>query len=478
MPQSKLEAAGRYCDAFRTSTNLEASGVHFTFSRVSKHGQSITLGLRHIAADSREVAAVDIPLSQFETVSAIYKRGKGWGAKVSDFEAMRRLFREYPPASYALASAVRHTAAAAAPLPSSPAPSAVVPALSEQTMSLDVRAPSVTTREQLVEAATQTLGQMTDEEEEVTDEQLDEVAEQVYGPIDESQSHKDLTKARDKRRRAAAKAFQEAWRRRQHAAVIRPAPAAAALIPRITAADVASTHALLYDLATSLPQQEQADALREIADAGTDLVALTRVGKSLLDKRARLAQQRVEVAEARKPKAKSRKQVMKMVRKLRVSEPEPASGLPSTLHLTSEQAERLRDQLNAAYDAASGKRPKGRGKAKRAESNEDTDGSGPPTDPDYDTPSELDLDVISAYDSPHQPLYAIKLVAERHKREKRRRRKYMTQKEHDLTVSLLADLLIEADPYQRRSGLKDIRYAYDSDIADSVKAKLSQAKSS
>lgn len=355
MPQSKLEAAGRYCDAFRTSTNLEASGVHFTFSRVSKHGQSITLGLRHIAADSREVAAVDIPLSQFETVSAIYKRGKGWGAKVSDFEAMRRLFREYPPASNALASAVRHTAAAA-PLPSSPAPSAVVPALSEQTMSLDVRAPSVTTREQLVEAATQTLGQMTDEEEEVTDEQLDEVAEQVYGPIDESQSHKDLTKARDKRRRAAAKAFQEAWRRRQHAAVIRPAaaavPAAAALIPRITAADVASTHALLYELATSLPQQEQANALREIADAGTDLVALTRVGKSLLDKRARLAQQRVEVAEARKPKVKSRKQVMKMVRKLRVSEPDDATPAQRTLHLTPEQAERLRDQLNAAYASA------------------------------------------------------------------------------------------------------------------------------
>jgi hypothetical protein len=95
--------------------------------------------------------------------------------------------------------------------------------------------------------------------------------------------------------------------------------------------------------------------LREIANAGTDLTALTRVGKRLLDKRARLAQQRVEQAEARKPKTKSRKQVMKMVRKLRVTELDDAEASPAQrmLHLTSEQAERLRNQLNAAYDAAS-----------------------------------------------------------------------------------------------------------------------------
>jgi hypothetical protein len=216
-------------------------------------------------------------------------------------------------------------------------------------MSLDVRAPS----ERLVAAASQTLDRMR-EGDEISEEDLDEAAEQVYGPVDESQSQKEVAKAHAKRRKAAAKAFQEA-RRRRHRVVIRPAAAPAAAIPRITAADVSSTHALLYDLATSLPQQEQAEVLREIANAGTDLTALTRVGKRLLDKRARLAQQRVEQAEARKPKTKSRKQVMKMVRKLRVTELDDAEASPAQrmLHLTSEQAERLRNQLNAAYDAAS-----------------------------------------------------------------------------------------------------------------------------
>jgi len=126
--------------------------------------------------------------------------------------------------------------------------------------------------------------------------------------------------------------------------------------PSSSAADasnvIANTRLLLTNLAFSLPSDQQAEALREIANAGSNLTTLSHVSERLLSKRARFAQQRVEVAEVRKPKAKSRKQVMKMVRKLRVSEPDDTTPAQRTLHLTPEQAERLRDQLNAAYASA------------------------------------------------------------------------------------------------------------------------------
>jgi len=356
MPKTKAEAAYDAANQFNQKDHLELSGVLFNFSSVKKRANDILIGLRH-SAGIDEVYLVSIPLSEFERVKAIYSRTRGGSVKWStseDTKLIKEIFRTYQPAVYALRVGLTRVAAAAPPVPRrESAPGALVftetsIAPSEQTMSIDVRAPS----ERLVAAATQTLDRM-QEEEEVSEEDLDEAAEQVYGPVDESQSRKDVAKAYNKRRKAAAKAFQVAMHRRHRTAAAAAAvPAAAALIPRITAADVASTHALLYELATSLPQQEQANALREIADAGTDLVALTRVGKSLLDKRARLAQQRVEVAEARKPKAKSRKQVMKMVRKLRVSEPDDTTPAQRTLHLTPEQAERLRNQLNAAYASA------------------------------------------------------------------------------------------------------------------------------
>ena len=357
MPKTKAEAAYDAAIQFNQKDHLELSGVLFNFSSVKKRANDILIGLRH-SAGINEVYLVSIPLSEFERVKAIYSRTRGGSVKWStseNTELIKEIFKTYQPAVHALRVALTRVAAAAPPVHRrESAPGALVftetsIAPSEQTMSIDVRAPS----ERLVAAATQTLDRM-QEEEEISEEDLDEAAEQVYGPVDVSQSRKDVAKAYNKRRKAAAKAFQVAMQRRHRTAAAADA-APAALIPRITASDVASTHALLYELATSLPQQEQAEVLREIADAGTDLTALTRVGKRLLDKRARLAQQRVEQAEARKPKTKSRKQVMKMVRKLRVTELDDAEASPAQrmLHLTSEQAERLRNQLNAAYDAAS-----------------------------------------------------------------------------------------------------------------------------
>jgi len=335
MPQTKSKAAVAYCEELTRSNNIESSGVQFTFSSIVGRRDSVILGLRHIASGSPEVATIDIPLDVFVKARAIYKkveRGKvRWSASINDLGAMNRIFTEYRPALTALNEAVRKTAAAAPP-PPIPAP-VIEPDV--RTISLDVRAPS----EQLVRAAEEVLEQKGDEPE-LEDEILDETAERAYGPVDPSLSDKELAKAIAKRRKAARKAFKAAMKRRK---------ALVTTTMSVTpASNISAIHSMLLGLVNKLPESEQASAMREILNAGTNVAELNRIGKELAEKNVRIIQQRSATEDYVKPKTKSRKQVMKMVRRLNVDEPEE-DETAKRLHLTAEQALKLRDQLNRIY---------------------------------------------------------------------------------------------------------------------------------
>jgi len=363
MPKTKAEAAYKAALQLNEHGHIIRSGMMFSFSTIKRRPNDILIDLRH-SNESEERYLVSIPVDEFVRVKAIYPRGYDKNMRLStstDISIMQTLFDTYPPASRALEESVRKVAAADVPLPPRREPKAADTSVTgeqsestERTMSVDVRAPST----RMVAAAAEVAERMEDEEEEQSESDLDEVAEKALGPVYQTKPQKEIAKEIDKRRKAAEKAFREVKRRRARA-VIRAAhagPVVAAAAPRNTPSDISSTHQLLYEIAIALPEPDQAEALGDIAKAGTDMTELARVWQKLMEKRATLAKQRAEQIEARKPKAKSRKQVMSMVRKLKVAEPEPTTGLPRTLHLTSEQAERLRNKLNAAYEAASASR--------------------------------------------------------------------------------------------------------------------------
>jgi hypothetical protein len=108
---------------------------------------------------------------------------------------------------------------------------------------------------------------------------------------------------------------------------------------------------LLANIASSLPPDDRSTALRDLSEAATDTTKLADIGKSILEKQAKRAEQK------RQPqRVQSRAEQMKVVRDYD----------PTKLDLTIPQAQRLHAALTQILDAEAKAEKKRKPRKKKA----------------------------------------------------------------------------------------------------------------